>query len=243
MKNVDSKKIMYYVLLVGVLALVIVYFLVYKKYIDKTDSLNAENRTLSDRVAVLKEYYDNRMMYEESIEAMQIDINKKLDEFPADVKEEDILLLAVKSTEDSYIAYTGVNLSDREPIYEIDRGIVGQGSIEGLSDTLTFVKRTVSYVNNVDYFNLKQVIGFILNSPNKKNISVVSYKANEDTTETAEDLEKESEIEMLDGTISVQFFSVLGSGKPYERPEIPEYEAGLFNIFGFDSMTKVDNGL
>lgn len=242
MKSIDSKKIMYYVLLVGVLALVVVYFLVYKKYIDMTDTLNAENRTLSDRVAVLKEYYDNRIIYGESIEAMDAEISKKLDEFPADVKEEDILLLAVNSMNDSYIAYTGINLSDREPIYEIDRGLVGQGSIEGLSDTLTFVKRTVNYVNNVDYFNLKKVIGFILNSPNKKNISVVSYKANE-VSEAEENLENESEIEMLDGTISVQFYSVLGTSKPYQRPEIPDYEAGLFNIFGFDSMTKVDNGL
>lgn len=240
MKSIDSKKIMYYVLLVGVLALIVVYFLVYKRYNDKTDKLTSENRTKSERVAVLKEYYDNKPMYEEQIAAMTDEINLKLAYIPTDVKEEDVLMLAVDTMKYSVVAYTGINISDREPIYEIDRGVVGAAKIEGLSDTLTFVKRTANYVNNIDYYNMKQVVGQILASPYKKNISVISYTANEGSSEDTEDKE---EIEVLDGTISIQFFSVLGTGKPYVRPEIPEYEAGLFNIFGFDSVTVTDNGL
>lgn len=241
MNKVNSKKIMYYVLLVGVLALIVAYFLVYRKYNYLTEQLNSDNHALSDRVAVLKEYYDNRSMYEEAIAAMTGDINNKLDDFPTDVKEEDILMLAVDTLKYNAIAYTNIAVSDREPIYEIDRGIVGAAKIEGLSDTLTFVERSVNFVNDVDYYNLKNVIGQIMAGKNKKVLAVVSYTANDKSEETEE--VNEDNLYYLNGTLTLHFFSVLGTGKPYVRPDIPDYDAGLHDLFGFNTIQSKENGL
>lgn len=224
MSKIDSKKIMYYVLLVGVLALVVVYFLVYKKYIDETDRLAAENRSLSEKVAVLKEYYDNRLMYEEAINLMQSSIKSQMDEYPSDVLEEDILVLALDTMNDSVIGYSGINIGNREPVFDIDRGIVGKAKIEGLSDNLTFVNRVTQYTSTTDYVNLKLCIASILNSKNKKNIKMVTFSSNEDEG-------------LLEGSIEVSFYSLLGSGKPYIPVELSDYEAGLYDLFGITSVT------
>lgn len=223
MNKLDSKKIMYYVLLVGLLALIVVYFLVYKKNINKTEELRTENATLAERVSVLKEYYDNKKMYEDSIEAMTSSINHIIEKYPADVLEEDILVLALDTMEESVVGYTGINIADRTPIYDIDRGVVGAARVEGLSDNITFVNRITQYTNTTDYTNLKLCISSILNSDNKKNIRLINYSSNEEDG-------------TLEGTIEVGFYSVLGTGKPYVPVTLPDYEAGLFDLFGITTI-------
>lgn len=227
MKKTDSKKIMTYVLLLGLVALLGVYFLVYKKYIDATEVLENQNRTLRTRVAELKEYYDNIETYNAEMDSMLSEVKADLDEFPADVKEEDMLVLALDTMKKAEIGYTGISISERTGYYEIPEETVKGAEDEDLTEQLKFISRTTQYVNTVDYANLKNTVKTILESDEKKNINLITYSRNNDET-------------ALEGTISVTFFYATGTGKEYVDEKFPTYESGLIDLFKLVEIEEDD---
>ncbi len=227
MKKDTAKKTMTYVLLLGALLLVAVYFLVYKKYNDMAAAINSSNITLAERVNELKEYYDNLDAYNAEIDMMQQQVNEWLDEFPADVKEEDIIVLALDTEEAAYVAYTNINIQDRTALRTIPATIVQPAGMENLTSDIIFVERKTSYVNITDYFNIKNCVEVINNSDNRLVISNITYSENEETG-------------LLDGTIEVTFYSVIGTGKEYVPQVLPEYESGLLNLFGISNVMGED---
>lgn len=228
MKKQDtSKKIMTYVLLLSALLLLAVYFLVYKKYNDMAASIERSNIALRARVDELKVYYDNLETYNADIAMMQDQINVWLDEFPADVKEEDIIVLALDTEEAAYVAYTNINIQERTALRTIPADMVQPAGMENLTSDIIFVERKTSYVNTTDYFNIKNCVEVINNSDDRLVISNITYSENEDTG-------------LLDGTIEVTFYSVLGTGKEYVPQDLPEYESGLLNLFGISEVKEED---
>lgn len=225
MKKTTAKQVMTYVLALGFVALLAVYFLVYKSYNDKAAALEKSNVTKSQRVAELKVFYDNLETYNKEIEQYQAQIAAWLDEFPADVKEEDIIVLALDTEKTAVVGYTNININGREAFRTIPAATMQLAKMENLTQDVIFVERTVSYVNITDYFNLKKCVETINNSTNRLTISNITYSKNEDTGE-------------LEGTIEVTFYSVLGTGKEYVPQDLKEYESGLANLFGTATVTE-----
>lgn len=222
MKKSSSKQVAMYVALVGVLALVVVYFLVYKAYMDKAEQITASNATLSARVNELKEYYDDLDFYNGEIEMMENQIYTWFDEFPADVLEEDILVLALDTEKVAWIDYSSINMGTKEALKVIPQETVAAAGIEELQQEIIFAQRTTSYVNEVDYENLKDVVKEINAQDDRLNISNITYGRN---TETG----------LLEGTIEVTFYSVIGTGKEYVPQKLKDYESGLEDLFNISN--------
>lgn len=218
MKKSASKQIAIYVALFGVLALVVVYFLVYKAYMDKAEQITASNVALSVRVNELKEYYDELDFYNGEIEMMQNQIYTWFDEFPADVLEEDILVLALDTEEVAWIDYSSISMGTKEALKVIPLETVTAAGMEELQQEIIFAQRTTSYVNSVDYENLKDVVKEINSQDDRLNISNITYGRN---TETG----------LLEGTIEVTFYSLIGTGKEYVPQKLENYESGLEDLF------------
>ena len=229
MKNTTAKQAMTYVLALGFVVLLAVYFLVYKAYNDKAEALEKSNITKQQRVDELKVFYDNLSMYNAEIEQYQAQIAAWLDEFPADVKEEDIIVLALDTEKVAFVGYTNINIGGREALRTISAATMQLAKMENLTQDVIFVERTVSYVNITDYFNLKKCVDAINNSANRLTISNIAYSKNEETGE-------------LEGTIEVTFYSVRGTGKEYEPQNLKEYESGLTNLFGTDTVVDEPEG-
>lgn len=219
MKTDTAKKAMTYVLLLGALLLIAVYFMVYKNYNEKADAIAASNRVLNQRVSELKVYYDNLADYNNEIALMQNQVNAWLDEFPADVKEEDMIVLALDTERAADVNYSNINIGDRTALRTIPAATVQPAGMETYTTDIVFVERKVSYVNTADYFNIKNCVDVINSSDNRLVISNITYAENEESN-------------LLDGTIEVTFYSVLGTGKDYIPQELPDYESGLPNLFG-----------
>ena len=222
MKKTSSKQLMLYVFLIGVIALVAVYFLVYKSYIDKAEALELTNVALNRRVAELKEYYDNMAMYNEEIELMQAEIRSILEPFPADVLEEDMIVLALNTMKTASVSYTNLNVGDREALRDIPAETVQAAGMEELTQELIFVERQGVYVNDTSYRSLKDIISTINNSDNRLAITNIMYSRNEDTGN-------------LTGTIQVSFYSVIGTGREYVPQDLADYVSGLAELFGTGS--------
>lgn len=219
MKKISPKQVMTCVVLLGALLLVGVYFLVYKSYVDKAAAIETSNVTLNKRVAELKEYYDNMDMYNAEIELMHTEIRNILADFPPDVKEEDMIVLALDTMKTADIEYTNLNFGDREALRSIPAETVQAAGMEELNLDLVFVERKSAYVNNTVYQSLKDCINTINNSDNRLTITNIAYSRDEDTGE-------------LSGSIQVSFYFVLGTGREYEPQNLGSYTSGLAELFG-----------
>ena len=142
-------------------------------------------------------------------------------QYPADVREEDALVIAVDTLNKAYVEYSTINIKEKEEVGAIPAETVQKAGLESFQDEIKISKRTVSYVNSTDYINLKTIIGTILSYGGKKTIEQISYSKSED-----------GEKGFITGTIDVTDFVAEGTGKEYQAPDIKEYEAGLYDLFG-----------
>ena len=217
----NNKKIFLYVVLVGLLGFLAFYMLVFKKYEEKTEDLRRQNANLRTEVEELKKTYDNLDAYRQTIAMMDGYIVTTLSQYPADVREEDALVIAVDTLNKAYVEYSTINIKENEEVGAIPAETVQKAGLESFQDEIKISKRTVSYVNSTDYINLKTIIGTILSYGGKKTIEQISYSKSE-----------EGEKGFITGTIDVTDFVAEGTGKEYQAPDIKEYEAGLYDLFG-----------
>lgn len=228
MKKLSDKKIMTYVVLTGFVFFIAVYFLIYQKFNDKAAALEAGNITLNQRVTQLKQFFDDMDKNKKEISSMQEQVQEWLAEFPADVKEEDIIVMAMDTEKNAAVAYTNINIADREALRTIPAATTCLSGMENLTQDLIFVKRLTSYVNTTDYLNMKNVIQTINDSNKRLSISKITYSKNEETG-------------LLDGTVEVTFYSVIGDGKIYEPQPLADYENGLSDLFGSSGISTKSN--
>lgn len=101
-------------MLLGVILLVVSYFFVYAPQMDKAGGIEAENAVLSQRLDQLLEMAKNKELYEQEIRQMNQEIRQYCDNFPADIKEEDGILLANTMEKKIDVKISNVGLGERE---------------------------------------------------------------------------------------------------------------------------------
>lgn len=218
MKNKGTKALTY-TAAAGILLLVLVYVFCYQKLKTEAENIEASNRVLSARVSELKQYYDNREDYLREIEEMQVRIDDILAEYPAYSCEEDVIMLAVGVQMSTPIVYSGINIADHNAFLTIPAETVTAAGLEAYPGEIQFVEQGASYMNDVSYASLKQVVKTILESENRIGIKSIMYAKNDQTGE-------------LTGSFDLRFYSVSGTSKTYVAPNIMEYLSGTENIFG-----------
>ena len=87
--KVKKSEIQLLIAVIGVLIAVCTYFLVYSKFNEKSDALEAENATLSSQVATLEILDQRKADYIEATGKMQSYITNFENRFPADILPED----------------------------------------------------------------------------------------------------------------------------------------------------------
>lgn len=220
-KALFNKVVMGYIALVGALLLVVVYVCVFMKYTQLTDELAASNQQLKSKVNVLKEYYDHMPVYEQEIEDMQKQMLNIFEEYPADAREEDVLMVAVEVQEEAKITYSNINISKPEEVLAITQQMVSAAQIEELTSPITFKNRQATYVITTDYLNIKDCVQQIYDREHR--IAVHNIALSKDDGEAS-----------LKGNMDVSFYSIDGTGKEYQLPDIAEYVNGTEDIFNLE---------
>lgn len=224
LKAIFNKNTFLGITLGGLLVLVVIYVFVYMDYTQKTDELNASNDTLQSEIDELQVYADNIETYRSEINEIKTAIEDIVAEYPADAREEDVIMLAVQVQERNAIAYDAINMEPTEGVYTIPYDNVRLASIEGLDDELTFAQKHAVYVNTTNYDNLKSIIEQVYRSDNRIGISSIVYAKNEENG-------------TLDGSIDLYFYSAVGTDKAYEAPDIAAYLSGTSDLFKSDKVT------
>jgi Tfp pilus assembly protein PilO len=209
------------------------YALVYLDYKDRTEAIEASNDKLSDTIAILQEYANNMATYQAEIEDMREAIGEILEEYPAGAREEDVIMMAVRTQEENQISYSSINMNDTETVYSIPANEVSLAAIEGMDTSLTFASKRATYSVTTTYDDLKSVVEQIFDNDNRIAINSIVLAKNDDEDDDATGT--------LDGSIDLNFYSAIGTGKVYQVPDISKYLAGTDNIF-YSSGTSTSKG-
>lgn len=209
--------------LLGILAAVCSYCLIYQPVTKKADDLEQENQKLQAEITDLKIKMNNRDSYLTDTESMRQKIEEIYRQFPADVREEDGILLAVNEELASSMMISSITIGEREPVILPD---AAEDREEEHSDgkeedgSFTLMKRNVAFHYLVSYEGLKKGIRNIVTQDNRMSIESLTASYDEATG-------------LLTGLISVDMYCVPGqSGKQYLPPDFPSAAPGTDNIFG-----------
>lgn len=222
-RELFNKKVMTYIALIGTVVLVMVYVLVYMKFTTLTEALEATNNNMQRDVDILKEYYEHMDEYQQDIMAMREEIDEILSAYPADAREEDVLMLAVNMQEENVVNFSNINMEQPALVVAVPQNIVEAAAVDNLNSEIDFMEKKSTYVMETDYSNLKGLVETIYASDNRIAINNIAL--------TMDDGGK-----ILSGNIDVSFYSAAGTGKEYEAPDIEEYISGVSDLF-----SKKDN--
>lgn len=225
LKSYFNQKTFLGVTLVGVLALVVVYVFVYLDFTQRTEELQKSNDDLRAVVNELEEYNTNMEAYKVEIEEIKAEINSIMDAYPADAREEDAIMLAVELGERNTIDFDAINMEEKESVYAVEPYLVTAAAIEGLDESLVFTQKHAVHVNQTTYTELKSVIQQIYESDNRIGIDNIVYTKNE-------------EYGVLEGNIDIYFYSLAGTDKEYEAPDIAEYPKGTSDPFRSEEIAR-----
>ena len=242
--KVKKSEIQLLIAVIGVLIAVCTYFLVYSKFNEKSDALEAENATLSSQVATLE-------ILDEATEKMQSYITNFENRFPADILPEDSIMM-VKTLED-YTRTEVANIafgSEAEVVYTPAAdaatttadatAATDTTATDAAADTTAAAATTVASPVSTDgtayadthmyevplsisisctYDDFKGLVRYIYNQQERESIQGVSISYNETDG-------------MLTGNMTMNTYYLLGTDKVYSSPYIPDMQMGVDTIFG-----------
>lgn len=220
MKKGINKQVFTIVAVVALLALLVVYLLGYKKYADMATQKQGSNEALATEVEALKVYYINEAQYKADMIPMAEQVHNIMEQYPADTLEEDVIMHAVHTESLADLTYSNINISEKTVLQTVSQDVVLATAQEDMQSAVSFVERTGTYANELDYSNLKKSIQAIFDSEYNLGIKRIMYARSGDDSP------------LLSGSTEIAFYSMVGNGKEYVKPDMTPYLSGTSNIFG-----------
>lgn len=219
-KKLTDKSLCVALVLLGVVILLLVYFLPVKQVSNQISSLESENKTIKSHIASLKEYYDNRAQYQTDTEDLKKLIATIASSYPSMYRVEDYIMEAVDVENAAELTYSSIDVADSETLIVVDENTVKGANMDEYQQSISFNEQSVSYSNDIDYHNLKDALAEIFASDYKLNIQSISYTCDEETGN-------------LTGAFVLGYYYVSGNGIEYTEPTIAPFASGTTNIFGY----------
>ncbi|MBE5884209.1 MAG: hypothetical protein E7291_07305 [Lachnospiraceae bacterium] len=213
-------------LLLCVVLGVVAFMYVYLPATEKTEMLMNSNLFLAQRVDELKTFDEQMPENKRQMELMTADIQAKLDNFPVDAKEEDVVALALKAWQEGIlVAYEEISIDERQVLGSIPAETVQGAEIDGMDRELSFESRMANYANFITYNDLKRLIECFNANQEELAINEVAYSLNEDTG-------------LLEGYVSTTFYTLQGTDKVYEPKEFRDFNLGVENLFELEKLSQ-----
>lgn len=253
--------------LFGVLMTVVVYYLVFMPYSEKTDRLQSENSKLKTKVQTMQAIANDVDTLREKTQANKEKTRKILDRFPSNVQEEDIIMLVVKlQNEAPYELIKSLQISNATDVYavtDIDTRVAdavaqkfGEAPIpeaepqevEEAESEITPIDQTDTGAGSDGTLNLDG--NYVLRERTATMNGSSSYKGfkeaikmitnRNDRTQLSVMASYDIESGLVDSQLSIVANYMAGTGKAYEVPNIPFIAQGTSNIFGTIDLTKLN---
>ena len=209
------------IILVGILALGLTYYFVYRSAVKQTDELKAENDRLRARVEYLSALAEKAPEYERETTRMNNEIALVIDKFPSLLKIENRIMDVVSLEDNTNSFVSSFTVSD--PVY-VDTGYVAED--ESLLNYQLFNVAT-DLIFDVDYDGFKSMVNYIRDSSDPMSVEFVNLSFNNTNG-------------ILSGSMEYNAFYLTGQEKAYQEADIPTILHGVDNIFGTIELPTVD---
>jgi hypothetical protein len=233
--SISSKDSKILVILVGIIAVVAVYFMVYKPTLEKNAALESENATLSTRVDYLKGLVAKEEEYRSETDRMNAEVSQMLVDFPSYLMIENEIMNVVDSEGVSNADIASVTVGD-PALVAVESSTTSELSSEDGSTvtssaaeqySLFDMNTSISYT--ASYEGMKQLINFVAGDKDKH--SVCTFTATLDNSTG-----------YITGVMDYDAYFIFGQDKDYVSPDIPNFEHGTQNIFGSTIQKSSDTG-
>ena len=249
--KVKKSEIQLLIAVIGVLIAVCTYFLVYSKFNEKSDALEAENATLSSQVATLEILDQRKADYIEATGKMQSYITNFENRFPADILPEDSIMM-VKTLED-YTRTEVANIafgSEAEVVYTPAAdaatttadatAATDTTATDAAADTTAAAETTVASPVSTDgtayadthMYEVPLSISISCTYDDFKGLVRYIYNQQERESIQGVSISYNETDGMLTGNMTMNTYYLLGTDKVYSSPYIPDMQMGVDTIFG-----------
>lgn len=250
-------------LLIGLLGVIIAgltYYFIYMNYSEKAKQLEADNRVLAQRVQVLQELSNKRESMLNEISEYTEKAGKILDRFPADVKEDDAIMYAVKLQDEAPIEYiSSVRIGAASDIYTMQdvNALAEARAAELLGNTSAAPAEEAPAEEAENTDAVGEAVEGLANDYSLKSraidISMVStyegfkngikmITGRNDRTQLTLSAAYDIETGLVAAQFSLLSDYIEGSGRSYVQPQVPYIQKGTDNIFGTVELTTENSG-
>ena len=209
--------------LIGIVLAVLVWMFVASPIKEKKELLAAENAELK----VKKEEYEavnaQRAKYEEGMTALQNERDDLLESYPSGmIREDEIMYWAnMERANTGQLALEAITMQGFEEVY-VDGY---EASEEEGATQLHLFRAPVDYQFKSTYDGLKGMTDYVFAQNDKKSIGSLDVSYNEETGN-------------LEGTLGMNMYYMVGTGKDHTPATIPSVPTGVSNVF-HSNNTKV----
>ena len=201
--------------LIGIVLAVLVWMFVASPIKEKKEALAAENETLK----VTKDEYEainaQKAKYEEGMTTLQAEREELLEDYPSGMLREDEIMYWANMER----ANTGQLALSTIAMDSFSEVIVGEPPAEEEGATqLHLFRAPVNYSYKSTYVGLKSMVDYVFAQNDKKSIEAVSASFNPETGN-------------IEGTMNMNMYYMVGTGKEHTPATIPSVPTGVSNVF------------
>lgn len=213
-----KKEIQLLIALVGIALAFLSWQYVYKPNMEEVKQIEAQNQVVQTEINKLEQMEANRPTYLADTEALKEEAQGVIELFPAAYQAEDQIMYVygMEGVRQNEVVVPSVSMGSAMPIpYE------GSFDAEGYSvadDGIVLSSAETNFSFVTTYKGLKNVVKYIYDMPGRKAITSVSVSGGGDG--------------YLSGAMTVDFYTMDGTGKEYDPVNIGGVGLGKNNIFG-----------
>lgn len=217
--QLQKKDIKLIIVMVGVLILVVAYFVVYRNYDQKTQDLQSQIDSLQPELQQLREYDEHKQEYLDGIEAYKENMKSIMSSLPTSVWTEDQIMLARRMEEDLDITDTSESFTD--PIVVTQFKGTPLDDIDNYSDQvdMTSNKYQMTLAADMDYSQMKDFLDYVYDE---------DYMTGLDSVNMSYDAEKAA----LNVSAVINQYTLSYQDAPEEDHKVPEVSKGVKDPFG-----------
>lgn len=217
--NLQKRDIKLLIIFGGLVTLLLCYLLVFNKFNEKRDAVDAEIVKLQPELDTLREYQAHKAEYEDKISVAKTEISSVLSALPTSVWQEDQVLLADRMEHDLKIDAVGEGFS--EPILVKQLKGVTEDKIDNASSALdqSIYKAQMTLKAKMTYNQMKDYLDYIFHEENLTGLESMELTYN------AEDRK-------LDATTVLNSYYINYANASEESHLVPNVSKGVKDPFG-----------
>jgi hypothetical protein len=244
-KKMSNRDKMVLFIIAAIALVLVVYFFVFAKMNERTETLSNENATLAKEVSYLETLEAQKDATIAETQETQLSIADTLSKFPPEVNTEDAIydlnemyegISDVKIQSESYnmnqIFYQGGSFSDDSSSTSTASSSASETASIAAITSDTPVSEIVSAA--ADYTGYRSDVSVTFTAPYKSVKKVVDFinDSEDRMTITSMSMGKDDSTEDLSCTMAISMYAISGTGEVYTQPDVSNGNVGVNNIFG-----------